>query len=144
MSEFPKHTRQAIVDKARNYLGTRFHLHGRQKGIGMDCVGLLICTAWDLGYEFKDDLTYTRDVGVSGFEEIVYKYSIPAVDTVPRNGQVLILRQSIFPMHTGILTLDKGKPMVINANMKKRTVVEDDFQDWARFLMKQREYPGVI
>lgn len=38
-----------IVKTARSYIGTPFHHRERQPGIAMDCVGLLICAARELG-----------------------------------------------------------------------------------------------
>ncbi|MBI2801233.1 MAG: peptidase P60 [Gammaproteobacteria bacterium] len=42
-------TPAAIIAAARGYLGTPFHHQGRVRGVGVDCAGLLVCTARDLG-----------------------------------------------------------------------------------------------
>ena len=38
-----------IVKTARSYIGTPFHHRERQPGVALDCVGLLVCAARELG-----------------------------------------------------------------------------------------------
>ncbi len=38
-----------IVEKSREWIGTPFHEQGRQKGIGCDCVGLILGIAKEIG-----------------------------------------------------------------------------------------------
>ena len=38
-----------IADTARTYIGVRYRHHGRTRGKGVDCVGLVILVARDLG-----------------------------------------------------------------------------------------------
>src|SRR5579863_4434009 len=45
--------RATIVAKAREYIGTPFVHQGRTKGQAIDCVGLVICTASELGLKNK-------------------------------------------------------------------------------------------
>ena len=51
--------RSHIVSTARGYIGTPFHHQGRSVH-GMDCVGLLVCIARDLGINVRDNTTYPR------------------------------------------------------------------------------------
>jgi cell wall-associated NlpC family hydrolase len=53
--------RGEVVLKAREYLGTPFHHQGRVKGVGVDCAGLLVCVARELGLNPIDDTTYDHD-----------------------------------------------------------------------------------
>lgn len=46
--------KSAICGKAREYLGTPFHQQGRQKHVGLDCVGIVLCTGEELGLRYKD------------------------------------------------------------------------------------------
>ena len=41
-------TSETIKTTARKYIGTPFHPQGRVKGVGVDCVGLIICIGKDL------------------------------------------------------------------------------------------------
>lgn len=52
--------RADIVSAARGYLGTPFHHQGRAKGAGVDCIGLLVCSARDAGLDVIDRADYPR------------------------------------------------------------------------------------
>lgn len=47
----PEITRELWIETLRSYIGTRFRHQGRAKGkhMGVDCIGLLVCAATDLG-----------------------------------------------------------------------------------------------
>ena len=45
-----------IVQSARSWLGTPFHAQGRAKGIGCDCLGLLMGIARELNLKSKNGL----------------------------------------------------------------------------------------
>ena len=49
-----------IVDKAREYIGTPYKHQGRLKGVGVDCIGLVICVAKELGLSAYDTTDYGR------------------------------------------------------------------------------------
>lgn len=41
--------KEKLLQTARLYIGTPFQLHGRLKGVGCDCLGLIICITKELG-----------------------------------------------------------------------------------------------
>lgn len=47
-------TRADVVRLARSYVGTPFQHMGRQPGVGLDCAGLVICVARELGLVTPD------------------------------------------------------------------------------------------
>jgi cell wall-associated NlpC family hydrolase len=51
---------QAIIAAARTYLGTPFKHQGRLRGIGVDCIGLLVGAVRDAGYSIGDCADYGR------------------------------------------------------------------------------------
>ena len=53
-------TRSAIVEKATEYINTPYVLQGRIKGVGVDCGGLIVCVARDLGLSKFDLDCYPR------------------------------------------------------------------------------------
>lgn len=53
-------TRELFVQELRTWLGTPFKMQGRLKGVGVDCAGLLICTAQALGLTEFDMTDYKR------------------------------------------------------------------------------------
>lgn len=50
-----------VVRAARSFVGTPFAHQQRTPGVGMDCIGLLVCTARALGIEHHDWQAYGRN-----------------------------------------------------------------------------------
>lgn len=134
--------RDEVVKAARTYLGVKFRMYGRDRS-GVDCVGLLYCVMHDLGSKVEDFTNYTRGPEVDKLNNALDSYSYHVPNNPPRTGQVLKLRQFVFPMHTGILVIENGNKSVINANIKKGKVVEDSWNDWKQLVMEHREIRGV-
>ncbi len=44
-------TRQEFIDAARKWVGTPYHHQARVKGVGCDCIGLVVGVAREFGYE---------------------------------------------------------------------------------------------
>jgi cell wall-associated NlpC family hydrolase len=136
-------TRAELVTYSRTFLGVRFRLCGRDER-GMDCIGLLIAVARHFGQEIEDKTSYTMS---NPFEvELnlhLRKYSDGASIQPLKHGQIVKFRQAILPMHVGIVTLDGKVPGVINANMKKRKVMEEPLSGWRDLIMELREFRGV-
>lgn len=57
--KWPIPTPLEYVIKARGYIGTKFHHQGRSPH-GMDCIGLVVLPARDLGIELADWFRYSR------------------------------------------------------------------------------------
>lgn len=53
-------TRLDIITKAQEYVGTPYLNQGRVKGVGIDCGGLIVCVARDLGLSDFDLDCYPR------------------------------------------------------------------------------------
>lgn len=49
-----------VVDAAASYIGTPFSHQGRQPGLGLDCIGLVLCAFWACGYQPHEYTTYGR------------------------------------------------------------------------------------
>lgn len=90
-----------LVRAARGYLDTPFKHQGRLKGAGVDCVGLVICAARDLGRDleremreagFTDDdfCRYSQDQDLATLRTMVASIADP--DPVPRIGSILIFK----------------------------------------------------
>lgn len=48
--------RTKVIEIAKSFIGTPYHHQGRVKGLrgGIDCCGLIICVAWELGISDYD------------------------------------------------------------------------------------------
>lgn len=94
----------AIVAEARSYIGTPFHHQGRVKGIGIDCVGLVIGIAHALGLSDFDTADYGRqpDPVAMGATLDAHLDRVNLSDIRP--GDILWLRMIWEPMHLAIVT----------------------------------------
>mgnify|MGYP000617921349 CR=1 FL=1 len=54
------YTTDKLLSVARQYVGTPYHHEGRVKGVGIDCVGLVICIHAELGIVLKDSIPYPQ------------------------------------------------------------------------------------
>lgn len=52
--------RSDIVSAAREYIATPFHHQGRAKGVGVDCIGLIVGAAAQAGLVLRDRTDYSR------------------------------------------------------------------------------------
>jgi cell wall-associated NlpC family hydrolase len=136
-------TRDEIVAEARTYIGTRFKMLGRDR-TGIDCIGLPIAVARHFGQVIEDDTSYTFKRPLEfKLNAHLNKHTRPAPIEPLLHGQILKFRQSVLPLHVGILTMDGLQPMVINASTQKRRVVEEPFKYWVSKLLEIREFKGV-
>lgn len=98
-------TRADVVRVARTYLETPFHHRGRLPGVGLDCAGIIICAARELGLVAADfdvpAYTPTPD-GRTMLEWCrAHMKSVARVNMQP--GDVIVLITDVHPQHLGIL-----------------------------------------
>jgi NlpC/P60 family putative phage cell wall peptidase len=94
-----------IVREARSYLGTPFRHQGRLRGVGVDCVGLVVGVGGALGLLDHDNATYPRQPdGETLLAELRgHLDEVPLADA--SLGDVLVfwfLRRRRWPQHVGI------------------------------------------
>ncbi len=96
-------TGDEIVDAARKYISVRWRHQGRHRKFGIDCVGLLVLTAQDLGLSSYDFTEYQpHPVGgdfLGHFETNLVRVN-PIHET---GGDVVIFKESAYPYHTCLL-----------------------------------------
>ena len=51
-------TPEKIIEAARSYVGTPFHHGGRLPGVGLDCIGVIVCAARAAGVQHRDVAAY--------------------------------------------------------------------------------------
>lgn len=54
------HTSAHVIAAARGWLDTPFHHQGRLKGVGVDCIGLVVGVARELGVGIYDEAELAR------------------------------------------------------------------------------------
>jgi cell wall-associated NlpC family hydrolase len=137
--------RLEIVDAARAYLGTPWHHQGRLKGVGVDCIGLILGVAKDIKLGDFDKPKF-RQYGrrpprgpgmMAEFDEVCQRTDNPRIGDIlvfwinPRNKR---------PQHCGIMT-DIG---VIHTFSEIGKVVEHRLDEkWKGRILQAYNYPGV-
>lgn len=138
-----KITRDDVVSSARSYIGVRFARSGRDRTRGLDCVGLLTVVGRDLGLDIQDILNYNFEPKPDTFLNIIRSQSNSVPMGAFKPGNIVLLRQSIYPMHCGIIGRKPSGLTVINANMHARKVVEQPISEWRNEIIELRDYKGI-
>lgn len=139
-------TPDSIVLAARSYLGTPFRHQGRLKRVGVDCVGLLVGVARELGI-WGDSIDHTayrrREDGTILMEMLETHLVIKSLDDPLRPGDILAMRHSV-PQHVAIVSeaFPNGEFQIIHA--LDSGVVEHRLSTrWRRKIVGVFEFPGV-
>lgn len=147
-------TRKQVVDQARKYLQTPFAHQGRTRRHSLDCVGLVLCVACDLGicdvhgapldrYSYRD---YGPDpVGLMVFDACKrHLVSLPVTSEL-RHGMVICMRVPTSPSHVGIVSADNGYPCVIHAYSGGEAKCVEHILDkaWMRRIVGKFDFPGI-
>lgn len=92
-----------ILRVGRGYVGTPFHKDGRVKGVGVDCIGLVVCVFRDLGVDLSAIDCHRHTQG--DMCEILKEGLSQFCDPVTRidNGDILIVRSKGVFNHCGLV-----------------------------------------
>lgn len=99
-------TRQQVVDKGREYLGTKFQHQARIKGDRIDCAGLLICVGKELGLidENFDFTNYDLLNDGADLKRIIELYADEIPISEMQSGDICIMMGGEYPQHCGFIT----------------------------------------
>ena len=98
-----------VVATARAYLGVPWRHQGRSR-LGLDCAGLIVLTARDLGLSDHDRTGYGRHAQGLGFVDAFREAMDPVPLSSMRPGDVLLFADEAYPCHCGILSEARGVP----------------------------------
>jgi len=98
-----------IIAAARSCLGTPFQHQGRLKGIALDCAGMVVCVANEIGADYFDQQGYSRTPSGNLLAEALSAQ--PCLDSLANPaerlpGDLLLFRFGIEPQHIAILGYD--------------------------------------
>lgn len=116
-----------ILESARSWVGTKFHHQGRKKLVGVDCIGLIIGVAQELGLNPPDKLGYAREPRKNALEETLDIY-LREGELIPSN--IVLFKIDKYPQHVGILSNYGSELGIIHAYAQARKVVEHELNDW--------------
>jgi NlpC/P60 family putative phage cell wall peptidase len=138
-----KNKQEQIVTQARTWLGTPFHHQARLKGVGCDCLGLVVGVVDELGLKDKNGQS------LAAYDEIAYSkepdgaYLTQKLTDlleevqVAQAGDLALFSVRDNPQHLAILTDYEGVLGMIHAYAPTRRVVEHRLDaDWNSRLVK--------
>ncbi len=143
---------QDVIRVARSYLGTRWVHQGRSRK-GVDCVGLLVVTARELGIPHRDVTNYDRRPSNGQLEKLLSE-QLDRIDAREMKlGDIVAIEDQGWRAisHVGILG-DGARPFSLIHSWLRRP--EPDFgrgvvemrlsQDWAGLIRAAFRFPGVL
>ena len=114
-------SREAIVVKARSYVGTPFVDRGRLPGVALDCVGVPVCVCRDLGLKPLDfDVTpYTNQPDGRTFIAECDRHMQRIERSALQPGDVMVFAVGTLPQHIGVIgDYPYGGHSIIHANAR--------------------------
>lgn len=144
MTLLPIVSRAEVVECARSYLGTPWHHQARVKGTGVDCAGLLICVARELGLADVRMENYSRYPDGT-LDAVCSQYMLRISASAALPGDVLTFTFEKVPQHLGIVAEWAGQLTVIHAYAgDPRKVVENSIDPvWRPRIRGAYRIPGV-
>ena len=132
-------TREQIIEQARTYLGVKYRHQGRNKAVAVDCVGLVLGVAAELGIPHCDAPGYSRRPDGTLLPEM-YAQTDPVVGP-GQPGDIAVFHWNGEPMHLAIMT---APDRIIHAFALNRMVCEHRIDDrWRQRIACFRAFPGV-
>lgn len=134
-----------IAARARTYMGVPYSHLGRSRR-GVDCIGLVICVARDLGLVAPDfDVAhYSRYPQAGVLEGELAQYLLASAGDL-QSGQVVTLKIHRMPFHVGIIgTGPGGTVRLIHSYISTGCVCEHTLDGkWSRRISRAWTFPRV-
>ncbi len=123
-------TRADIVSAARGYLGVPWRHQGRD-GRGLDCAGLVVVVARQLGLADHDVTGYSRHAQGFAFVEAFRAAMDPVPVAAMRPGDVALFADAVQPCHCALVSEKHGVLHLIHAHALRRQVIEEPYRgEW--------------
>jgi NlpC/P60 family putative phage cell wall peptidase len=109
-----------LIAAARECLGTPFHHQGRQPGIGLDCIGLIVVALQATGKQVHDRSDYGKRPDGKSLETALAAHGAVPVQDIAA-GDILLFRYDGQPQHVALAT---GADSMIHSFAPAGEVVE--------------------
>jgi NlpC/P60 family putative phage cell wall peptidase len=145
-------TKKQIVDTARTYVGTPYLHQGRLKGMAMDCVGLPLMVAQELGLKDtlgvpflgSDNANYSSQPLDQAVQDEAIRRMVRKPVEALTDGDVITLRVPTIPCHVAIVSTVNGTLGMIHAYAPSGKVVEHIMDaKWKKRISAAFTFPGV-
>jgi len=134
--------KERIIQLARSYVGTPYHHQARVPGVGIDCVGILVCIVREIGivpaeWDYNNYLSEAQD---DALLDILNQYLVTTAS--PESGDVLTFRMGRWPHHVAVLS---GENTIIHSYASIGRVVETNLDEVMRNrIIATHAIPEVI
>ena len=143
-------TRAEVVAAARTWTGTRWHHQASTKGIGSDCIGLVVGVARELGIYGADELAadpavrgYGREPDPAMLLSACARYLEPVHVPEARLGDILLLRFAAEPQHFALIS-QQNPDYMLHAYAQARKIVENRIDAvWRSRIVRAYSYRGI-
>ncbi len=129
--------KDAIVDEALTWVGVPYKHAGRNR-MGVDCAGLLVKVAHELGVSNYDNTNYSPRPNQNEFLKAL-RGNLDRIGCKDLgHGDIAVFRAPIAPVHCGIVEVDKfGQSWIIHSSLSRRKVVREPLvgQQLGRLIM---------
>jgi len=133
-------TKIEIVQEAKTWIGTPFKHQGRIKGLGVDCVGLIIGVAHVFKLTEFDYTNYSHTPDGFLMQQLLAQHLDVMAIQAAKAGDIVLMRFEAQPQHVGILS-HYG---IIHAYAQVRRCVEHRLDDhWQSRIVGAYAYPHV-
>lgn len=116
------------VDAARSYLGTKFHHQGRVPGVGLDCIGVVVCALTECNIPVVDKTGYGRIPSQGLFEQSVDEYCDRINIEDLKEGDFMLFAWRAEAMHIAIVS-NIAPLTIIHAYSEVGRVVENEVDE---------------
>jgi cell wall-associated NlpC family hydrolase len=108
-----------FVSKALEKVGVPWVHQGRNSQYGLDCIGLIVNSMAEAGFEVWDDATYRRRGDAGLLTRWLGDHAYPVIDWSTRQtGDILVFGVDGLPYHAGILVEGK-RTQILHAHQKR-------------------------
>jgi len=132
--------KRRIVEIARTWIGTPWKHNQSAKGLGTDCVGLLLGIGKELGMFPERIPNYARIPQGDSLLRELEKYLLFCSEY--EDGDVLVFRRMGVITHVGIVSDKKNKQIIHATNHQKIGVVEVYYDIYESNIVGSYEYDG--
>lgn len=131
---------EQLIAAARSFVGTPFRHGGRAPGVGMDCIGVVVCAAAACGLRHRDQSAYSlRPNGQLGLELEAQMVLVARSAVMP--GDVLLMAFDEEPHHVAVTT----GATIIHAYAQARKCVEQPLSDyWRARVRRTYRFPEFV
>ena len=132
-------TPSPMIEAARACLDTPFHHQGRQRGAGLDCIGLVIVALNAAGMTVRDRTDYGRRPDGAGLIAALEAHGATRIENFEA-GDILVFRYDRQPQHVALAT---SATTMIHSFAPAGKVVETNLGPyWHRRLTAAYRFPA--